>query len=404
MRRSPLLLLLILGAIAPKTGGAQSTTASQPNIRYHLGDNLAWAEPHFDDSAWPMATAGQFSAPDYHSDGFVWIRSQIAVPSGADPLAIEWQTFDAAPHVQEMWVNGRLVGGYGDFPPHARPLVSPKILVFDIPADVVQPGSIAVIALRTWNAPDDRSESLLRRQPNPINVTFSIGAGPLLHTLVAQAQDRAWLRYWPKVTIALVFIMMGLAVLALGIWARERQLLLCALWLVALPAFFTVAPLQSLLAGAPASTVYTVFLIFNAFGMYVVVEFTWAVQGFRNRIFRVVWHICWIGLTAGFICAATVMHSGKLVSAGVLTGNWLLFAFNGIETGANLVALTGRGRNRAVAVAMILISVGYFLGLVGTPLNFQWLGLNFFTSSFYVCTLFIAVLLMRQTWTTWRKA
>lgn len=408
--RTPELLLLF--AVLSACSVELVCSAQQPQplapLRFHFGDDpgarLGWANPNFDDGAWPEGGNDGFPAPDYDSDGFFWVRSQIAVPaSAAGTLAIESQTLDAAPHVQEVWVNGRLVGRYGNFPPDANPLVSPKMLVFDLPAGVAVPGSMAVIALRTWNAPDDRSESLLRRHPDPVNVTFSIGGAPLLHALAAQDQDRAWLRYWPKFTFALVFILLGLAVLALGIWVRERQLLLCALWLVALPAFFAFGPLRSLLTGASASTVYIVFLILNAFGMYVVVELTWAVQRFRNRIFRVVYHLCWIGLTVGFLCAATEMHSSALVLAGVLTGNWLLFGFNVIGSGANIAALLGRGRNRAIAAAMVLISVGYFLGLAGTPLHFEWLGLSFFTLSFYVCTLFIAVLLMRQTWTNWRK-
>jgi hypothetical protein len=77
--------------------------------------------------------------------------------------------------------------------------------------------------------------------------------------------------------------------------------------------------------------------------MYVVVEFTWTVQGFCDRIFRAVIHLCWIGLTVAFICAATGMHQGALATAGELAGNWLLFAFNVIGTGVNLVALSGRG-------------------------------------------------------------
>ncbi|HEY2472698.1 MAG TPA: hypothetical protein VGI45_33245 [Terracidiphilus sp.] len=84
------------------------------------------------------------------------------MPAGtAGPLAIESKTDNPFPNVQELWVNGHLVGRIGDFPPHANPLVHLHMLVFDIPGGVVQPGSVAFVALRTWNTPDDRSESLL---------------------------------------------------------------------------------------------------------------------------------------------------------------------------------------------------------------------------------------------------
>ncbi|HWE87103.1 MAG TPA: SpoIIE family protein phosphatase [Terracidiphilus sp.] len=405
MRRAALIAIVIV-ALAPPAFCAQSGPAAPPTIRYHHSDNPAWANPGFDDSAWPQAQNGGLPSPAYQSDGFFWVRARLQVPAGAAaPLAIESITHDAAPNVQEVWVNGRLVGRFGDFPPHANPLTHPQMLVFDIPAGVALPGSIAVIALRTWNGPDDRNESLVRRHPDRVNVEFSIASAPLLHSLANQAQDRAWLsRFWPQFSITLAFILLGLAVLALGFWARDRTLLFCALWLVVLPTFLLVGPLLSLLAGVAAPTLYTAFLIVNAIGMWVVVEFTWTVQAFRDRFFRAALHLCWIGLTIAGILATNWMHPGVLVSTGALAENWLLFAFNGITSGANLVALAGRGRNRPVAAAMFLISVGYFLGIVGIPVNFSWLGLNLFKAAFYLCTLFIAVLLMRQTWTAWRKA
>jgi hypothetical protein len=387
---------------------AFAQTASSPSqnlIRYHHGDNFAWADAQFDDSAWPEAQNGSFTAPAHVADGFFWVRAQIAIPPGAqDPLAIESQTIEAVPNVQEVWVNGHLIGRYGDFPPHARPLVPPQMLVFDIPAGEARPGTVAIVALRTWNVPADRSLRLVRSHPDPVNVQFSIGSAPLLHALATEAEDRAWLRFWPQFSIALLFIMLGLAVLALGIWTRDRRLLLCALWLVLMPAYLVFGSLLSLLVGVSAPILYTAFLVVNAIGMCVAVEFNWTVQGFRDRIFRSADHLSWIGLTIGAVFSTNWMHPGALVSAGMYTEVWLLFVFNLITSGAELVALTGRGRNRPIAAAMLLISVGYVLRIVGNPVNFDWLGLNFFGAAFYLSTLFIAVLLMRQTWMTWRKS
>ncbi|HTV81250.1 MAG TPA: PP2C family protein-serine/threonine phosphatase [Acidobacteriaceae bacterium] len=402
MRKPAFILLFVACAIAPMTLRAQSVFASQPVIRYRYGDNPAWAAPGFDDSAWPQARNSALPAPGYESDGFFWVRARIALAAdAAGPLAISLRTIDAFPNVEELWVNGRLVGRYGDFPPHPRPLDHPEMLVFDIPAGVVRPGSVAAVALRTWDAPYDRSESLVLRHPAPVNVAFSIGSAPLLHALATEAQDRALLRFGPQLLLALVFIMLGLAVLTLGIWARNRTLLLCALWLVTLPAFLVFGPL--LLPGISETREAIAFFILNAIGMWVVVEFLWTVQGFRDRTFRAAFHLCWIGLTIAAMYVGTTMHASTPALVGMYALNWFLFAYNVIGSGADIVALAGRGKNRPVAAAMLLISVGYFLGIAGHPLNFAWLGLNFFALAFYVCTLFIAVLLMRQTWLAWRS-
>jgi len=405
MRRPPLALLFVISAILPQVSRAQPGLLDR-GIHYHYGDNPAWANPHFDDSAWPESRSGTFPSPAYNSDGYFWVRVPIAVPAdAAGPLAISLPTIDAFPNVQELWVNGRLVGRYGDFPPHARPLIHPQMLVFDLPAGVVQPGSVAVIALRAWDAPDDWSESLVLRHPAaPVSVESSIGNAPLLHAFATEAQDRTWLGFWPQFTLALVFIMLGVAALALGTRTRDRTLLLCALWLVAMPASLVSLLLFPLPVGATSPFIVTAALIVNAIAMGVGVEFLWTVQGFGDRIFRAAAHLCWIGLAIAGAFSLTRMKPGEPVFVGMLVENWFLFAFNVITGGADLIALIGRGRNRSVAAAMLLIPVGYFLGIAGHPISFRWPGLNFFTAAFYLSDVFIAVLLMRQTWTAWRKA
>jgi sigma-B regulation protein RsbU (phosphoserine phosphatase) len=402
--RALLLLIALAIPLAARAVPAPETGPSHPDLRYHYGDNTAWSDPHFDDSAWPSTQTGIFPSPAYQSDGYFWVRARLVVPPDAASLSIELQTDDPFSSVQELWVNGRLIGSYGDFPPRARPLIHPQKLVFDVPPGTVQPGSVVVVALRTWNAPSDWNESLVLRIPDPVRVEFLIAPAPLLHALAAQAQDRAWLNYWPQVTLALVFIMLGIAVLTLGIWAQDRALLLCAIWLVVQPVFLAFGPLRLLLAGVAAPTVFTAFLIVNAVGMCVTVEFLWTVQAFRDRIFRAALHLCWVGVTAGGIYSSIRMRPGTSVAAGMLTENWLLFAFNVIAGGANLIALAGRGRNRPVATAMLLIDIGYFLGIAGHGLDIEWHGFDLFRAAFYLCTLFIAILLMRQTWTAWRKA
>jgi len=404
MPRPSLLLLLVSLAIMPQAIQAEPIP-SQLALQYHYGDKPAWADPHFDDSAWPMVREGQFPAPGYQSDGFFWVRARFAVPADTTgPLAVSLCTIHAFPNVQELWVNGRLVGRYGDFPPHAKPLVRPQVLVFDIPAGIAKPGSIAVVALRTWDAPNNGNQSLVLRHPSPVKVELSIGSSPLLHALAGRAQDRAWLRFWPQFTLALAFIMLGVAVLVLGTRTRDRTLLLCALWLVAMPASLVAVLLSPLPVGASSPITVTAALIINTIAMGVGVEFLWTVQGFRDRIFRAAAHFCWIGLTIAGSFSTTRMQAGAPVIVGMLAANWFLFSFNVITGGADLVALIGRGRNRSVAAAMLLIPVGYFLRVAGHPLSFGWLGFDFFTAAFYLADIFIAVLLIRQTWTAWHKA
>ena len=115
--RTPELLLLfaVLSACSVELVCSAEQTQSLAPVRFHFGDDpeakLGWANPNFDDSAWPEGQNDGFPAPDYDSDGFFWVRSQIAVPAGAaGPLAIESQTFDAARRPPPLVdrVDGRL--------------------------------------------------------------------------------------------------------------------------------------------------------------------------------------------------------------------------------------------------------------------------------------------------------
>ena len=92
MRKRALVFLLLLAAIAPRLLWAQSAASPQPTIRYHYGDNPAWASPSFDDSSWAVAVNGQLSGPRFHSGGYLWIRARVPVPSGlAGPLGVQAQ-------------------------------------------------------------------------------------------------------------------------------------------------------------------------------------------------------------------------------------------------------------------------------------------------------------------------
>ena len=56
--------------------------AANAQIRYHFGDDSRWADPQFDDFAWPVVEKDAFPAPPQHGDGFVWVRQRVTGPAG----------------------------------------------------------------------------------------------------------------------------------------------------------------------------------------------------------------------------------------------------------------------------------------------------------------------------------
>lgn len=83
MHKLALVLLLVVPLVPPQTLRSQSALARQPVVRYHFGDNPAWAAPSFNDSSWPIANDG-WPIPPLHSDGIVWVRMRIPVPPAPD--------------------------------------------------------------------------------------------------------------------------------------------------------------------------------------------------------------------------------------------------------------------------------------------------------------------------------
>src|SRR5262249_10904617 len=73
----PVLLLSLAGGFFCRAQPTQQP-ASTPIVRYQFGDDpegkLGWANPDFDDSAWPVAINGMWPEPAFYSDGFVWVR------------------------------------------------------------------------------------------------------------------------------------------------------------------------------------------------------------------------------------------------------------------------------------------------------------------------------------------
>lgn len=101
-----LLAALLAGCFA---ASAQSSVQAWPlgsveldnGWRSHPGDDLAWAQPDFDDRLWPAAALGeQMSLPA----GWTWYRTTLRMPQTAEPLAL---LVTAPGGTCEVYVDGR---------------------------------------------------------------------------------------------------------------------------------------------------------------------------------------------------------------------------------------------------------------------------------------------------------
>ena len=192
-------------------------TSAHAQVRYHFGDDPEWADPRFDDSSWPLASADKLPIPPSSSDGMVWLRFRVPVPADASSLAVHMTRTTGACTPGEVWVNGVHVGTQGRFPPSPAYDARCASSVFRLPNGVAPNGQTAVVAWRGWFPPIFRTP-LPYGPPQPFE--FEIGSPQLLRANEQLAADRARMALDLETFINLMEVLLGLGLFVL--WWRTR--------------------------------------------------------------------------------------------------------------------------------------------------------------------------------------
>jgi hypothetical protein len=122
--------------------------------RFHIGDDLRWAEPGINDT--PGQSGWETILPDrpwgaqshYAYTGFAWYRLYLRISPAPDVKTGFQLLLPRLQDVCEVYWNGRLVGRYGKLPPH------PSSPAFNAPAAFNVPDfRSGTLAIRVWNGP-----------------------------------------------------------------------------------------------------------------------------------------------------------------------------------------------------------------------------------------------------------
>jgi hypothetical protein len=229
------LILTVLCLAGP--GVAQTLKVANPGTgsvpldqgwRFHLGDDLAWADPALDDSGWETIRVdepwGQQSHPGY--TGSAWYRQRIEIDnSNSAEIKNLALLIPPAQDAYEVYWNGQKLGAYGSLPPHAQWWPFGHDGIFPLA------GTSGVLALRVWKAP--------LSSVDPIEAG-GFAEAPLLgdaSVLAAKARSIAYVndaRRLPNALISAVSLVIG--VLSFLLYLRDRKqglYLWLALYLVA---------------------------------------------------------------------------------------------------------------------------------------------------------------------------
>ena len=177
MRRCLLVLFLAassigLAAAAQKPAGGSQAAASTPFSRitlgdsdanlfgpwkFRTGDDMTWAQPDFNDSAWESMDL----TPTKHSRGYLpgwtatghpryagyaWYRLRLNVAGTGEPLALKMP--DSADDAYQVFVNGKLIGEFGKFSQNHVMAYPAEPQGFRLPSDIRS--GVITIAIRMW--------------------------------------------------------------------------------------------------------------------------------------------------------------------------------------------------------------------------------------------------------------
>jgi hypothetical protein len=211
-------------------GLGQATLPLGGAWQFHLGDDLRWASPAFDDSQWQPIQVGRPWEGQGHPGytGFAWYRRHLVLPPNGPKdlnLALFLPSVDSA---CEVYWNGVLVGSQGKVPPH--PVWNSP---FNQSAGVFQLGSAqsGVLAIRVWKAP---IVFLSFPEEGGLVSVPQAGSTEAVAGLKAAAQYRWLQRNQFAIAVILLSSIVGLLALLMGLRNRGRTVLF---WL-ALAMFF----------------------------------------------------------------------------------------------------------------------------------------------------------------------
>ena len=378
---------------------AQQSQPATP-VRYHFGDDLRWANPNFDDSAWPLAQQGRWPLPPFYSDGIMWVRVRVRVPRDAPgPYAVRFTNQNVSLVADELFTNGVRVGREGNLPPQAAPVPFARSAVFDLPPGLIQQGVNPVVAFRVWYPPG------MRAQAGTANAEFTIDESRVLDLAQRADSSALWIENGPRLALNAILFLLGAALLAFWRRAGGRDLLVCSWLLMAL----SLMPLWgvSVYLGVIAASWVTyslVYVILQTLSMAATVELVWTVHGLRALGLKRLYQASLLAGNATFLILELGVRPSPIIFWSRVAMLPALLSFDLIQLAVNLWALIARRANRLIAVALIAIPATDLLQNYGhvSTIHIGPFQETYFELSLFLCDVALFVMLAQQAWKAWR--
>ncbi|HEU5457152.1 MAG TPA: SpoIIE family protein phosphatase [Terracidiphilus sp.] len=396
-------LIVLLMALSTSLSGilclAQQTQPIPP-VRYHFGDDAQWANPNFDDSAWPVLSHGGWPLPPFDSDGFIWVRQRVPVGNnGSDALALRIRNRSSFQIADEIYVNGVLVGRQGSLPPGAAPVPLAKDVVFNLPRGAIPEGATALVAFRAWYAPG------IRRPSATDNAIFTIGESRDLHLEQRLAHSNLLIDAGPNLVLNGIVFVLGAGLLVF--WRRfGSRYLLVSSWMLMGASLMTLWDESVHLGLVPVSMLAYMLVIvgLQSLSMAATAELVWTVYDLRAIGLKRLYQASWVIGNAAYLISSLGTKPSSIVfwfSQAMLPA---LLCFDCIQLAVSLWALVARRANRLIVTALIAIPVTDLLQDYG---HLRSVHIGPFQETYFQLSLFLSeialfVMLAQKAWKAWR--
>lgn len=266
--------------------------------RFHPGDNMAWADPKFDDSDWPLLRSDEsWSVQGYRNrSGYGWYRFSVAMPPGAGSLSI------SLPHIYtsyEVYANGILAGSFGRMPPHFTTYRGGRGEVFPLPRAALLAPKLE-IAIRVWHW----QKYATMYGGGPSAGGSLLGASAEIEQRNAALLSAMLFRYSPAMVVALLEILAGIGALVLySQRRRDREFLWFAVMMLSGAVYGIWVIYQSFVPlEETRSDPYRVLLTFVIFPLAELLFYAELLNAPRSRWFRLVFLSDLLILGAALLC------------------------------------------------------------------------------------------------------
>jgi hypothetical protein len=120
--------------------------------KFSIGDDISWASPSFNDSGWDqISVPGQWENEGYKDyNGYAWYRRTFK-PEDIPANTTLYLVLGRIDDVDEVYLNGKLIGKSGKFPPNYESAYS-RTRKYIIPFEYLKDDAENVIAVKVYDS------------------------------------------------------------------------------------------------------------------------------------------------------------------------------------------------------------------------------------------------------------